>query len=68
MYFDFDTNEGEKIKIKFALSPVSQENALQNMRTEITGWDFEKVKNQEKKTYTKHSFVRNHHFHLSHLV
>ena len=28
MYFDFDTNEGEKIKIKFALSPVSQELSL----------------------------------------
>ncbi|MBB6238782.1 putative alpha-1,2-mannosidase [Pedobacter sp. AK013] len=53
MFFDFDTQEGEKIKIKFALSPVSQENALQNMRAEISGWDFEKVKAQAKATWNK---------------
>jgi predicted alpha-1,2-mannosidase len=53
MYFDFDTQEGEKVKIKFALSPVSQENALQNMRAEISGWDFEKVKKQAQDTWNK---------------
>ncbi|MGZ3922553.1 MAG: GH92 family glycosyl hydrolase, partial [Flavisolibacter sp.] len=39
-YFDFKTNDGEKIKIKFALSPVSTANALQNLRGEAPGWDF----------------------------
>jgi len=53
MYFDFDTQEGEKVKIKFALSPVSQENALQNMRTEIAGWDFNKVKAQAQSVWNK---------------
>ncbi|KQN34932.1 sugar hydrolase [Pedobacter sp. Leaf41] len=53
MYFDFDTQEGEKVKIKFALSPVSQENALQNMRAEISGWDFDKVKAQAQTTWNK---------------
>ncbi|WP_145854823.1 GH92 family glycosyl hydrolase [Pedobacter suwonensis] len=53
MFFDFDTREGEKIKIKFALSPVSQENALQNMRAEISGWDFEKVKAQAQAAWNK---------------
>ncbi|GGI25798.1 sugar hydrolase [Pedobacter mendelii] len=53
MYFDFDTQESEKIKIKFALSPVSQENALQNMRAEISGWDFDKVKMQAQSTWNK---------------
>lgn len=53
MYFDFDTQEGEQVKIKFALSPVSQENALQNMRAEISGWDFEKVKKQAQDTWNK---------------
>jgi len=43
-YFDFKTAEGEKIKIKFALSPVSTANALENLRTEIPGWDFNAVK------------------------
>ncbi|WP_217707047.1 GH92 family glycosyl hydrolase [Pedobacter ghigonis] len=53
MFFDFDTQEGEKVKIKFALSPVSQENALQNMRAEISGWDFEKVKAQAQANWNK---------------
>ena len=53
MYFDFDTQEGEKVKIKFALSPVSQENALQNMRSEVSGWDFDKVKAQAQSTWNK---------------
>jgi predicted alpha-1,2-mannosidase len=43
-YFDFKTDAGEKIKIKFALSPVSMAGALNNMQTEIPGWDFEQVK------------------------
>lgn len=53
MYFDFKTEEAEKIKIKFALSSVSQENALQNMQAEIKDWDFEKVKNQAQATWNK---------------
>ena len=44
MHFDFSTSEQEKIKIKFALSPVSQENALENMHAEIKDWDFESVR------------------------
>ena len=44
MHFDFETSEQEKIKIKFALSPVSQANALENMKAEIPHWDFEKAK------------------------
>jgi predicted alpha-1,2-mannosidase len=51
MYFDFKTAEAEKIKIKFALSSVSQANALENMQAEIKGWDFEKVKSDAQKTW-----------------
>ncbi len=43
-YFDFATSEGEKIKMKMALSPVSMDGALRNMQAEAPGWDFEKVK------------------------
>ncbi|TGE05639.1 GH92 family glycosyl hydrolase [Hymenobacter fodinae] len=46
MYFDFNTTEGEKIKLKFALSPVSTEGALQNLRAEVPGWNFDEVKQQ----------------------
>lgn len=52
-HFDFDTKEGEKIKIKFALSPVSTEGAIKNMAAEITGWDFEKVKKQTQANWNK---------------
>lgn len=51
MYFDFKTEDGEKIKIKFALSPVSQENALENMGTEIPHWNFEQVKKEALETW-----------------
>ena len=53
MYFDFATADQEKIKIKFALSPVSQENALENMRAEIPGWDFDAVRKQAKDEWNK---------------
>lgn len=46
MHFDFDTQEGEKIKVKMALSPVSQQNALENMRAEATHWNFDGYKKQ----------------------
>ncbi|RYE06985.1 MAG: glycoside hydrolase family 92 protein, partial [Sphingobacteriaceae bacterium] len=50
-YFDFKTEEGEKIKLKFALSPVSMEGAMQNMQTEIPGWDFDAVKEAGQQTW-----------------
>ena len=43
-YFDFKTNEGEQIKIRFAISPVSTTNAMENLRTETTNRDFEEVR------------------------
>jgi len=53
MHFDFATNENEKIQIKFAISPVSQENALANMNSEIPDWDFEKTKNLAQQNWNK---------------
>ncbi|WP_433829129.1 GH92 family glycosyl hydrolase [Flavobacterium anhuiense] len=53
LFFDFDTNEGEKIKIKMALSPVSSAGALENMKKEVPGWDFEKVKKQSQEVWNK---------------
>ena len=43
-YFDFKTADKEKIKIKFALSPVSTNGAISNLRSEIKDWDFERTK------------------------
>ncbi|MEO6134578.1 MAG: GH92 family glycosyl hydrolase [Ginsengibacter sp.] len=53
LHFDFDTKAGEKIKIKFALSPVSTENAAENMRSEIAGWNFDKVKKEGQDKWNK---------------
>lgn len=43
-YFNFDTKSEEKIQIKFAISPVSMEGALNNLETEVPHWNFDKVK------------------------
>ena len=51
LFFDFNTQEGEKIKIKMALSPVSSAGALENMKKEVPGWDFEKVKKQSQEVW-----------------
>ncbi|HWD90684.1 MAG TPA: GH92 family glycosyl hydrolase [Mucilaginibacter sp.] len=58
-YFDFKTNEGEKIKIKMALSPVSMDNAMANMQAECPGWDFKKIKadGQAQWEYELHKIV-----------
>jgi len=53
LYFDFKTEENEKIKIKFALSPVSTRNAIENMQAEIPHWDFEKTKQEAQQAWNK---------------
>lgn len=53
MYFDFDTQEGETIKLKMALSPVSQENALANLRAEVPHWDFDRVKSDAQAAWNR---------------
>ncbi len=52
-YFDFKTAEGEKIKIKFALSPVSTAGAISNLKFEISDWDFERVKRDGQSAWNK---------------
>ncbi len=51
VYFDFKTKENEKIKIKFALSPVSTEGALLNMKFEVPHWNFKKLKNESQELW-----------------
>lgn len=52
-YFDFDTSESEKIRVKFALSPVSTAGALNNMKAEIPDWDFEGVRREAQSTWDR---------------
>lgn len=53
LYFDFKTNESEKIKLKVAVSPVSMSGAVRNMQQEIPHWDFEHVKNEGQALWNK---------------
>ena len=52
-YFNFDTEENEKISIKFALSSVSMEGAIKNLKAEIPHWDFEKTKAETQRKWNK---------------
>lgn len=52
-YFDFDTVKDEKVKMKFALSPVSTEGAMKNLTAEIPHWDFEKTKTEGQAAWNK---------------
>ncbi len=47
------TEDQEKIKIKFALSPVSQDNALANMRAEVPHGISNKLKAQAQADWNK---------------
>ena len=53
MYFDFDMEENEKLNIKLAISPVSAEGALQNMKDEVPHWNFEQVKTEARQVWNK---------------
>ena len=52
-YFNFNTREGEQIKVKMALSSVSTEGALKNLEAEIPHWDFEKTKTETREKWNK---------------
>ena len=52
-YFNFDTEEGEKIKMKFALSPVSSAGAMKNLEAEVPHWNFEKTKRETNQKWNK---------------
>lgn len=53
MYFDFETLKDEKIKVKLAISPVSAEGALRNMKEEIPHWDFDRVKQEGRQRWNE---------------
>src|SRR5215203_4276771 len=51
--FDFDTAANEKIQIKFAISPVSTAGAISNLRSEISDWNFDRVKREAQAEWNK---------------
>ncbi|WP_207423272.1 GH92 family glycosyl hydrolase [Desertivirga brevis] len=46
MHFDFSTASSEQLQVKFAISPVSMRNALQNMQQEVPHWNFDRVRQE----------------------
>jgi predicted alpha-1,2-mannosidase len=50
-YFNFTTEKDEKIKLKFALSSVSTQGAMLNLKSEIPGWDFNIIKNESQQKW-----------------
>jgi predicted alpha-1,2-mannosidase len=52
-YFSFDAAPGEQMLLKVALSPVSTEGALRNMRSEIPHWNFDKIKAEGQRQWNE---------------
>ncbi len=50
-FFNFDTQEGEAIEMKVALSSVSTNGALLNLNHEIPHWDFNKTYAETKQKW-----------------
>ncbi len=53
LFFNFDTKEDEKIKIKFALSGVSTAGAIKNLNAEVQDWNFERVRAEASAKWEK---------------
>ena len=51
--FSFKTAAGEKVLLKVALSPVSEEGAMANMRAELPGWDFDAVASDADRAWNR---------------
>ena len=49
----FKTSEGDKVMVKVAISPVSEDNARMNLEAELPGWDFEAVAEEASKAWDK---------------
>jgi predicted alpha-1,2-mannosidase len=52
-YFNFNTEEGEAIELKFALSSVSAAGAMRNLESEIPHWNFEQTQAETRNKWNK---------------
>ncbi len=50
---EFPEGKNHEILLKVGISPVSEENALENINQEIPGWDFEEIKLAAKQSWNK---------------
>ncbi len=52
-YASFATTQGEEIKVRIGTSFISLDQARDNLRREIRDWDFDRVKNESRATWTE---------------
>ena len=52
-YFDFDPKTSDELEVKVALSGVSTEGALKNLRAEASGADFDQLAAKASDTWNK---------------
>lgn len=52
-WFGFSTSAGEKIVLKMGLSAVSMEGALENLKAEAPGWDFDLMRTHAEEQWEK---------------
>jgi len=52
-WFEFGTKQGEQLKIKAGLSPVSTEGALRNLDAEVPHWDFDRVRREAREKWNR---------------
>ncbi len=50
-WFRFDLQNAGQLQVKMALSAVSTDGALKNLKAEIPHWDFDKVRDQGRKKW-----------------
>ena len=50
----FDVSKTHELLIKVALSPVSEENAAENMQKEIPHWDFDKTRKEAEAKWSEY--------------
>lgn len=52
-FLNFSTESFEKVQVKFGMSPVSMENALLNIKTEMPNWSFDEILAANKAKWNK---------------
>ncbi len=52
-FANYVTTKDEQIEVKIGVSGESMEDARQNLEKEISGWNFETIKNNAKETWNK---------------
>jgi predicted alpha-1,2-mannosidase len=52
-WFDFDVKQGGEVMVKFALSPVSTEGAVANLKAEAPGWNFNQFREQARAAWNQ---------------